>query len=115
MDFSYFMLRVNTNYDNVVKILTRIFDGEDFKKQGAYAFSIKDYYIVLEKNDDYDEKLSGDLEEGYLYYQFSIGFYYENDTLIPENQINFSKQMKQAFEKSGVLQVEILADFESLL
>lgn len=70
--------------------------------------------VVISHNEDYDEKLSIEDEDGYLYYKSNMDFYPQDDNILLEKQIEAAKNFVKIFIDYGIAS-EIIAEFENLL
>ena len=71
-------------------------------------------HVVVRSNEDFDDNLSKDKENGFLYYKSNIDFYPKDDGLELVGQIQLAKEIRSLFVKQGI-RAEIIAEFEELL
>ena len=114
--YNSFRLSINLDLNEVIKLLSDFFPDIRPYCGSTKIFIAQNHYIEVNKNEDYDEIKIKNEEEDYLYYKSDIDFNVINKELTsPENEIFFSKFIKNKFIINGVKQIEILADFEHLL
>ena len=111
-----FRLSINLEINEVVELLKKIFP--DFKSYNGSKkiFTAQNHYIEVSENEEYDETETKNEEVGYLYYKSDIDFNVINKYLTSsENEMIFSKFIKNKFIEYSINQIEILADFEHLI
>ena len=113
MHWNYFIINVNTDYENIVCILNKI-EKLEYYVPNSQLYKFKNYIVEVKKNEDYDQFLIKSEEDSFLYYKYEI--YFSNRTEVTlENQIIFSKLVRDTFIKNDVSQVIVLSEFEHLL
>lgn len=80
----------------------------------GYSFEWSGNCVEVWPNEDYDESLTSDPEEGYLYYKYEIVVYPIDGDESVERQVSIAKHLKSALESLGCSAV-IGAAFEELL
>ena len=113
MHWNYFIINVNTDYENIVCILNKI-EKLEYYVPNSQLYKFKNYIVEVKKNEDYDQFLIKSEEDSFLYYKYEI--YFSNRTEVTlENQIIFSKLVRDTFIRNNVYEVTILSEFEHLL
>lgn len=108
-----FRIAVNTNKEKIIEILKKYKDICIVSLEEK-TLVIDGNIVVINYNEDYDEKLSVVDEDGYLYYKNNVDFYPKDDTLVLEKQIQLAKDISNKFVNYGI-DSEIIAEFENLL
>lgn len=108
-----FFIAVNTNKETILKIL-KDYEGISLSLSDYNKIIINRNNVEINRNEDYDEKLSLIDEDAFLYYESNMYFYPCDDTLILEKQIWLAKEICRMFSKLGIPS-EIVAEFEELL
>ncbi len=113
MHWNYFIINVNTDYENIVCILNKI-EKLEYYVPNSQLYKFKNYIVEVKKNEDYDQFLIKSEEDSFLYYKYEI--YFSNRTEVTlENQIIFSKLVRDTFIRNNISQVMVLSEFEHLL
>ena len=113
MHWNYFIISVNTDYENIVCILNKI-EKLEYYVPNSQLYKFKNYIVEVKKNEDYDQFLIKSEEDSFLYYKYEI--YFSNRTEVTlENQIIFSKLVRDTFIRNNISQVMVLSEFEHLL
>ena len=113
MHWNYFIINVNTDYENIVCILNKI-EKLEYYVPNSQLYKFKNYIVEVKKNEDYDQFLIKSEEDSVLYYKYEI--YFSNRTEVTlENQIIFSKLVRDTFIRNNISQVMVLSEFEHLL
>lgn len=105
--FLNFRIAVNETLENVISLINH--------KYVLYTHTKKTYTMLgniveIYSNEDYDEILSADYEDGFLYYQTYMDFYPANEVKI-NSQIKLARDVKLFFNNFG-WKSEIIAEFE---
>ena len=113
MHWNYFIINVNTDYENIVCILNKI-EKLEYYVPNSQLYKFKNYIVEVKKNEDYDQFLIKSEEDSFLYYKYEI--YFSNRTEVTlENKIIFSKLVRDTFIRNNISQVMVLSEFEHLL
>lgn len=113
MHWNYFIISVNTDYENILYILNKI-ENLEYYVPNSQLYKFKNYIVEIKKNEDHNPFLIETEEDSFLYYKYEI--YFSNRTEVTlENQIIFSKLVRDTFIKNDVSQVIVLSEFEHLL
>lgn len=113
MYWNYFIVNVNTEYKNILLILNKI-QNLEYYIPNSQLYKFKNYIVEIKKNEDYDLFLIKTEKDSFLYYKYEIYFSVMTEVTL-EEQIMFSKLVRDTFIKNNVYEVTILSEFEHLL
>ena len=102
-----FRIAVNETLENVISLINRKYI---LYKHTKKTYTMFGNMIEIYSNEDYDEILSSDYEDGFLYYQTYMDFYPADEVVI-DSQIELARDIKLLFNNFG-WKSEIIAEFE---
>ena len=108
-----FRIAVNTCKEKIIEILKR-YQNRHTISFGESKIVIGKNNVVISHNEDYDEKLSIEDEDGYLYYKSNMDFYPKDESVGLDEQIELAKEVSKILIDYGIAS-EIIAEFENLL
>lgn len=109
-----FRISVNDDKDIIINFLKEYYK-EDFYKEyklNNKTYILKDYFIQIYYNDDYDSILAKIDEDYYLYYKVHLDFIFfkEETDFIVENELKFIEELQQLFTRNN-LENELISEY----